>query len=146
MGDEACAFAVTVSESKATAIMFDPSQRDRLITDWIVMHHAEADSAEYEQHRWADVRLSELVRTDPHLGLELIMSILSRDASNRVIANLAAGPLEDLLSEHGNDVIGEVERIARDDAAFKTLLGGVWQGEMSDEVWERVRTVAGTAW
>jgi hypothetical protein len=124
----------------------DASERERLVTDWIVMHHATEDSEEYERHRWADVRLSELVREDPDLALELILSILARDTSDRVVSNLAAGPVEDLLGEHGDEVIAAVEGIARGNAEFKRLLGGVWQGEMPDRVWERVKAVAATAW
>lgn len=124
----------------------DASERERLITDWIVMHHAAEDSVEYEQHRWADVRLSEIVRDNPSLSLDLVLSILARDTSDRVLANLAAGPMEDLLGQHGDKIIAAVERVAHDNPSFKRLLGGVWQGEMPDRIWERVRAVASAGW
>jgi len=58
------------------------------------------------------------------------------------MANLAAGPLEDLLAHNGEDVIDEVERLARIDAEFRKCLTGVWQNAMSHELFARVQKAA----
>ena len=55
---------------------------------------------------------------------------------------LAAGPMEDLLSYHGAEVIDRVEQRAAIDPKFKELLGGAWQLMTPDEIWHRVEKLA----
>jgi hypothetical protein len=54
------------------------------------------------------------------------------------MGNLAAGPLEDLLSRHGAAIIDTVELEARQRKKFRELLSGVWRNVIADEVWDRV--------
>ena len=55
---------------------------------------------------------------------------------------LAAGHLDDLLSERGDEIIEDVEHLARIDPEFRKCLSGVWQGEMSDQLYARVQKSA----
>jgi len=64
---------------------------------------------------------------------------LSHELNNETKEVLAAGPLEQVLSNHGGEIIDRVETLARQDPSFSSLLGGVWQNAMSDSVWERVQ-------
>jgi hypothetical protein len=66
-----------------------------------------------------------------------ILNILARSPPDEVLAVLAAGPLEDLIHYRGDAFIDRIERHARQDPAFRKLLGGVWQSG-SEEVWARV--------
>ncbi|NIT14624.1 MAG: hypothetical protein GTN99_10395, partial [Candidatus Dadabacteria bacterium] len=59
--------------------------------------------------------------------LSAILVILSKNPPFNVISNLAAGPLEDLIHECGEEVINDIEMLARQNPKFKHLLGGVWQ-------------------
>jgi hypothetical protein len=68
------------------------------------------------------------------------------DGSDSILGNLAAGPLEDLLVDHGPEFIDRVEILARQDRQFRRLLGAVWQNAMSDDLWNRVKAVAGPSW
>ena len=52
--------------------------------------------------------------------------------------HLAAGPVEHLLGNHGDDYISLVEQLASDDPLFAAMLGGCYQYRMSDEVWRRL--------
>jgi hypothetical protein len=124
----------------------NPGERERLITDWITMHHLPEESEEYKIHSWAERQLCELGRNDPELCLDIILTIIDRDQTNRVMANLAAGPLEDLLSEHGDRMINRVVTLAKSNDRFKHLLGGVWQGDMSDELWTRLQDLVPNRW
>ena len=60
-----------------------------------------------------------------------------------VISNIAAGPLEELLSHHGPVFIEKVETEARIDRRMFWALGCVWQNSMADDIWQRVRRAAG---
>jgi len=68
------------------------------------------------------------------------------DPSHHVFQNLAAGPLEELLSSHGTELIEQVEVEARRSPEFNLLLGGVWKGNMSEEIWRRVSAVRRQTW
>lgn len=62
--------------------------------------------------------------------------------AQEVCGVLAAGPLEDLLSIYGEQFIEKCEDFARRDRRMAWLLGGVWQFQMTDEIWSRVQTAA----
>ncbi len=85
--------------------------------------------------------LNTLVSEQPQEAWEVILDILEEADSNDVIANLAAGPLEDLLSDHGETFIDEVEEKARQNPKFTQLILGVWEGGMSKEIWSRVKAL-----
>ena len=78
---------------------------------------------------------------DPSLLWQLILAIHSRDQSSAVQCVLAAGPLEDLLVDHGPAFIDLVEQLANDDPAFARLLRGVYRRSMSDDIWHRVTDI-----
>jgi hypothetical protein len=69
----------------------------------------------------------------------LILTIWSLDQSRPTRRSLSAGPLEELLCFHGEYIIPHIERQAKADPSFATLLGGVWQNTMSDSIWNRLQ-------
>jgi hypothetical protein len=82
------------------------------------------DSREYPERAWKFILLALTTPLcEPHLGV------------------LAAGPLEYLLSYHGTEFIERVEAQAKINQKFAHLLGGVWQFQMTEEVWFRVQKV-----
>ena len=119
-----------------------------LIDTWITRYKVEGESNKSGEDStfWAYEELDDICRNDPDLCWELILEILRIDQSDRVVGNLAAGPLEDLLVRHGAKMIDRVESQARKDRRFKNLLGGVWKNAMSDDVWSRVKAVSGAKW
>ncbi len=56
----------------------------------------------------------------------------------KVLAVVAAGMLEDLLKNAGEEYIDRVETLARDNATFGRMLTGVWSSQIPSPVWERV--------
>ena len=86
-----------------------------------------------------------LVEDDPEQAWATILQVVPQTDSSRVLGQLAAGPLEDLLSRHGELFIDRVEALARTDSRFAFLLGGVWQFKMTDAIWDRVTRVANRA-
>jgi hypothetical protein len=59
-----------------------------------------------------------------------------------VVGVLAAGPIEDLLSCHGEQFIERFESDAQEDRRMAWALGGAWQFQMSDHIWKRVQLAA----
>jgi hypothetical protein len=67
-----------------------------------------------------------------------ILEVLSRNPPQSVLDVLAAGPLEDLISYHGDAFIDRIELMARQEPAFRLLLRGVWESG-PPELWARVQ-------
>jgi len=99
-------------------------------------------SNQAEATAWAWGELDRLCSEDPFRALNVIELIADLKPEERVMYNLAAGPLEDLLRRHGSGVIEQVEELASKSDAFLFLLGGVWTDRMPPEIQSRVQTLA----
>ncbi len=119
----------------------DASSKERLIAGWLALQRTAMGSREYEDAFWAFEELDDLCTDSPEDTWEIILGILARGPSDEEIGMLAAGPLEDLLARHGRYVIERVEREASRNPAFASLLGGVWQLTIPDDIWARVMAV-----
>jgi hypothetical protein len=90
--------------------------------------------------------LNKLCNADPVRALHIVALIAQTDSSDPVMEVLAAGPLENLLVKHGGALIDQIEDLAKKDTVFRKLLGGVWQRETDNSVWERVVAARTNAW
>ncbi|HEX8325112.1 MAG TPA: hypothetical protein VF595_14505 [Tepidisphaeraceae bacterium] len=113
---------------------------DNFVRAFIAFCKAERGTSEHDANFWSFDQLFD-IRDDAEQVWALILSVLAEDQSIPVVQILSAGPLEDLLSDHGTCVIDRVESEARKNPAFASLLGGVWQSSMSQPIWERVQAV-----
>lgn len=91
----------------------------------------------------AFLAVERLVRSSPEDAWQVILRIIEMTENEFVLENLAAGPLESLLTRHGMSYIDRVESRVAVDAKFKWILGGIWQGGMADEIWSRVESAIG---
>ena len=120
---------------------------DKIVTGWIAGSDAEVGSVEYDTHVEAlDEVMDWMVEGEGERLWEFVLAAYKRDLSDKVIAMLAAGPLEDLLAKCGVDYIDRVEELARKDPRFNDLLGGVWRNSMTDDVWQRVQAIRNNVW
>jgi hypothetical protein len=67
---------------------------------------------------------------------------IDQTVAQKVGGLTAAGPLEDLISEHGALFIDAIEMEAARDRRFAWALGGVWQSTTPGNIWDRVQRVA----
>ena len=68
-----------------------------------------------------------------------IDSVFRQAHDDNVLDHLAAGPIEQLLSKHGDAYIARFERLAREDNRFARMLSGCNKHLMSDAVWSRLQ-------
>lgn len=116
----------------------------QLVKDWVALQKAPRESKEYDRLFWAFDKMVELANKNPQECLDVVIAILNEAHDDDfILANLAAGPLEELLVAHGTELIDAIESLSNQDPNFKKLLGGVWKNDMSDELWARVQAVAG---
>jgi len=74
-------------------------QDDTYLRDaWIAVHHVANGTPEHEALFWAWERVNTLCSNEPEEAFALILAVLAHDRSDRILANLAAGPLEDVLT------------------------------------------------
>lgn len=87
---------------------------------------------------WICECVSELEREAPRAALWFLLLALDRVTSARVLAVLAAGPMENALCYGGLDIIAAVEALAGGSPKFRLLVSGCWgRNRMDEEVWRR---------
>lgn len=113
---------------------------------WIILHENirkyGRESKETDEVFWAHEGLYELCETAPRDALDLINYVVNSTDDEFLLANLAAGPVEELLCFHGQLLIEEIERTASTSYKFRSLLRNVWKNEINEQVWERVQRAA----
>jgi len=100
-----------------------------------------SDPVEKEQYDWACMEPVDDAREEPERAWQFILVALKTPICEPHFGVLAAGALEDLLCLHGAECIERVEAEAIVNPKFAHVLGGVWQSQMSEEVWRRVQRV-----
>ncbi|KAG9602228.1 hypothetical protein KCV01_g7290, partial [Aureobasidium melanogenum] len=123
-----------------TAIMATMNDTD-IANAWIAMHLSQKGSKERESNFWAYMALEDLRTSDVERYWKIINDIKDIDDSEPILANLAAGPIEDLLVNNADKFIERIEALARSDLKFRTILSMVWQNDITNEVWARVQSV-----
>jgi hypothetical protein len=119
----------------------DDEKEQDLARVWIDHYQAEYNSDRSNALLWSTDRMDYLVDYLPQKAWQIILIIWSMDRSRKTMGMLSAGPIENLLSKHGDETIELVEAEARRDPSFAKLLGGVWKHTMTDEVWARLQAV-----
>lgn len=115
--------------------MFQSLPIPKLLDEWLEWcSNPNGDSIGHSEFSW-------IVENEPEKGWLAILAALQDPRQEFGLGNLAAGPIEDLLSFHGNDFIERVETEAKINPKFAWLLGGVWQHTMTDEIWSRIQSV-----
>ena len=117
---------------------------DELVQNWILFYEkSQTANASDDPGSWPEFSACEdfyrISRTKANLALTLIQSVLEQSDNEYVLENLAAGPLEILLSKNGTEIIKSVQELAKKNDRFKWLLAGVWQNSMETNIWERVQ-------
>lgn len=114
-------------------------ERKKLVAGWLRLQKSAQHAADREDLSWVVAKVWDLCDDAPNDAFEFILAVLAQDMSPGTLAILSAGPLESLLRKHGPRIIGRVERRARRDANFATLLDHVWRNAMSSKIWARVQ-------
>ena len=88
---------------------------------------------------WTYALVSDLAADAPDLGLATVLMCLAGAETPEEAAQIAAGPLEDLIAQHGPALIDEIEVLATRAPRFAYALTGVWpQGNQASLLWARV--------
>jgi hypothetical protein len=119
---------------------------NNLAAAWIQFQRLATGSVEQGQLLWAHERLDDMCSSEPAAAWNVIQEIIALDHSDEILANIGAGPFEDLLVNHGALLIDKVEACARISSDFRRMLGIVWKNRISDDVWVRLKAIAPPSW
>jgi len=110
-----------------------------VIKAWIQYHTDTRASKDKDDLFQACDDVTDLVSMDPEQAWPIILELIKQAPTDYVLANVAAGPLEDLICWHREQFIDRIEIQARRDPKFRQCLAGVWcQGATSLEIQERI--------
>jgi len=104
---------------------------------YIDIYSGKDEFDEHHPHYWAIEKFVDQEADFPAVNWAAILTILSATPPERVLANLASGPLEELIELHGEEYIERIEAECRTNPEFRRLLHGVWETTNS-EIWARV--------
>lgn len=102
-----------------------------------------AETPEKHPEFWTYLLVSALCEREPDLALDLVIAALPLCDISEMVATLAAGPLEDLLSQNGAEVIDRVEEAAGQSPRFRFALSGVWPEGNKGLLWARIAAAQG---
>ena len=94
----------------------NPPDRERLVNAWLT----------YQKNWWAFEALMKLWRESPDEALDVIINLARSADDDELVEAVGAGPLEDLIREHGASMIDAIETRAKSDLRFRQALSHVW--------------------
>ncbi len=124
----------------------DNHEKENLVSTWITAEKSGSNSPEYETNWWAIETLIKLPNDNPELAWEIILRIfhkLEEVKDARLLEILAAGPIEDLLCSHGQNIIDRIEIEANKNITFKECIKGVRLTSSDTPVQQRFYKIAG---
>lgn len=134
----------TASASPALQLKIS-RERDRLVKTWIFAQKLGVGALGYDRHSWAVDELVDLAFHQPNALWQLMLRILEIDRSDKIIAAIGAGPLEDLMVQHGEAFIDKVERLAAASPVFKAAMRHVWMEQGDTPVFRKFYAIADVA-
>jgi hypothetical protein len=134
---------IVVGPEILTRENYDPRYRslDELAEVWV----------RQDSHSDASHRVTDIVRKEPNLGLQLALEIIERGPLHGFEADELSDPLLQLLRHQGAAVIDELEEVARQSVALRRVLWDIRRlnpdpgspGGIPMEIWRRVMRASG---
>ena len=109
-----------------------------LVAAYLALAKAQNESQK-ESLWWAWEAMREMLWHQPEAAWPVILRLIARAENDETLAYIAAGPLENLLADHGPTFIERVEAQAMHDSRFRRALTGVWgRSGMDQDVIRRI--------
>ncbi|RYD39103.1 MAG: hypothetical protein EOP85_16540 [Verrucomicrobiaceae bacterium] len=107
---------------------------DHLAKAWIENYHASYGKLGCQEQEWAADKVADLMCGDRWEALTALNYLAHATYGDMSFGLLGAGPLEDLISDHGDEIVPEIEYMAHDNPVFRALLGCIYRRKsLSDD-------------
>ena len=103
------------------------TDRATLVSAWIE-EYSRHGKASYDSPSALD-ELRDMTHRDPAATWDVTLALIQAATDDRVLAGIAAGPLEDLIRRSHAMLLELVDTAARRDPTFRRCLTGVWLGD-----------------
>jgi hypothetical protein len=121
----------------------DAQRKEEITEAWIAMSLAPQGSEAYESNFWAFNAIWDLCKEAPLDAWEVILCLTEKATSQKLLAAIGSGPLEDLMCDHGEKLIPLVEQEAVRNKKFLGVMGSVWLDANDTPVWRKFYEIAG---
>ena len=108
----------------------------KLIQSWIEFQRTQNPNLE-----WSNDDFIDLANEDPEVAWACILGVIETEPTEEILTNLAEGPMEDLLAEHGPKFIDRIEDTSKDNIVFARLIKHVWVEGISTQIQNKIRTI-----
>ncbi|MCB1338824.1 MAG: hypothetical protein KDK10_15675 [Maritimibacter sp.] len=120
--------------------VFDPSFVAHTYLEYVELRGRDGVAANRLAWSWACTH--ELVRSAPDLAFQIVLLMIDAMTTEQQAAAIAAGPLEDIVADHGPAFIDRIETLALRSPRFRFALSGVWPLDNEDSAeWKRVEAL-----
>ncbi len=93
-----------------------------------------------KEDSWAPKYVQELMTEKPEPGWDMVLQLVTSAPSKDALAYVAEAALEDLLKNHGSELIDKVESESKANERFRCTLSNVWLTD-SDEIFPRFKAL-----
>ena len=124
-------------QTRNPPVDFDALSIDELARVWVEQTDKPFKDHDHNWRAFQDFE-RDLVESDPHAALDLVIAVLKIETNPFLLSVLAAGLLENVIDM---PVIDRIEREAKADLRFLELLGGVWYARKPDAVKARLDAI-----
>jgi len=121
----------------------DKTRINDFVTSWMAIQDALGGSDAYEKNFWAHEDLAELCESKPRDAWEVIVALVGAANTEPLLEAIGAGPLQDLMTQHGEEYIAQVEKEAQENARFRRAMAGAWLDSDDTPVWAKFYQIAG---
>jgi len=120
----------------------DTKRRNEIIEAWIAMSLAPQGSEAYETNFWSTEVIWDFCREAPTEAWDVILGLIEAATSEKLLALIGAGPLEDLMCYQGEALISLVEQEAVKNKKFLTTMKSVWLDSKDTSAWRKFYEIA----
>jgi hypothetical protein len=108
----------------------NPKRLARFVHRW----HVEWDTGQFGR---ASLILNHLIDDRPEEAWKRILALIAC-ANETALGSVGAGPLEDLIRQHGGVFVDTIEACARENSGLRAALSNVWLSEGETELGRRL--------
>jgi hypothetical protein len=115
--------------------------KEKLVDDWIRYQElSRPESPEALNYEWAADEVMDMSITDINMCWKFVLEVISKSKDEWVLANVGAGPLEDMMSTDSALTL-ELIRCALPNKELSFCLKNVWQNMMPEKALRELRSL-----
>ena len=109
---------------------------------WVAVELIRKNESLTDEDFWAQTKLLDLTFDDPINAIKIIIQISKLSSDPTLLSHLGAGPIEELMCQHGQKVIKIIEDEARNNQNFKKALAVVQIEKQDTTAYEKFYEIA----